>query len=198
MYNFPTYFYKSHIVKKYCVYVIVRKRIQNEDRYISLRFVSRTFESMFDLDTNINHHLQRAVRDAGRLAEDQSGPAAQLSVARFGGSMEVIVTEQDGIAIVELAGRMDATTTPEFENATRALLEAGKQRLLIDMSRLEYISSAGLRGILGLVKALKACAGKLAFCSLQPMTAEVFRISGFNAMLTVRDSRQEALAALAG
>ena len=139
-----------------------------------------------------------AVRDAGRLAEDQSGPAAQLSVARFGGSMEVIVTEQDGIAIVELAGRMDATTTPEFENATRALLEAGKQRLLIDMSRLEYISSAGLRGILGLVKALKACAGKLAFCSLQPMTAEVFRISGVNAMLTGRDSRQEALAALAG
>ena len=57
--------------------------------------------------------------------------------------MEVIVTEQDGIAIVELAGRMDATTTPEFENATRALLEAGKQRLLIDMSRLEYISSWG-------------------------------------------------------
>lgn len=112
--------------------------------------------------------------------------------------MEVIVTEQDGIAIVELAGCMDATTTPEFDNATRALLETGKQRLLIDMSRLEYISSAGLRGILGLVKALKACAGKLAFCSLQPMTAEVFRISGFNAMLTVRDSRQEALAALAG
>ena len=104
--------------------------------------------------------------------------------------MEVIVTEQDGIAIVELAGRMDATTTPEFENATRALLEAGKQRLLIDMSRLEYISSAGLRGILGLVKALKACTGKLAFCSLQPMTAEVFRISGFNAMLT-RQKEQE-------
>ena len=132
------------------------------------------------------------------LAMGKSGPAAQLPVARFGGSMEVIVTEQDGIAIVELAGRMDATTTPEFDNATRALLETGKQRLLIDMSRLEYNSTAGLRGILGLVKALKACAGKLAFCSLQPMTAEVFRISGFNAMLTVRDSRQEALAALAG
>ena len=43
--------------------------------------------------------------------------------------MEVIVTEQDGIAIVELAGRMDATTTPEFENATRALLEAGNEIL---------------------------------------------------------------------
>ena len=92
----------------------------------------------------------------------------------------------------------DRTVLVGAEDETAALLEAGKQRLLIDMSRLEYISSAGLRGILGLVKALKACAGKLAFCSLQPMTAEVFRISGFNAMLTVRDSRQEALAALAG
>lgn len=112
--------------------------------------------------------------------------------------MEIKVTEQDGIVIVELAGRMDATTTPEFESATRALLAEGKKCLLIDMARLEYISSAGLRGILVLVKALKACSGKLAFCSLQPMAAEVFRISGFNAMLTVRDSREDALSALAG
>lgn len=53
------------------------------------------------------------------------------------------------------------------------------------MADLEYISSAGLRGILGLVKSIKAASGRLAFCSLQPMAAEVFRISGFNAMLTV-------------
>ena len=50
-----------------------------------------------------------------------------------------------------------------------------KQRWLIDMSRLEYISSAGLRGILGLVKALKACAGKLAFCSAE-MTDETGKV----------------------
>ncbi len=112
--------------------------------------------------------------------------------------MEVSITEQDGTTIMELAGRMDATTTAEFENATRALLTEGKTRLLIDMARLEYISSAGLRGILGLVKALKPVSGKVAFCSLLPMTAEVFRISGFNAILTVCGSRQEALAALAG
>lgn len=112
--------------------------------------------------------------------------------------MEVTITEESGIVIVSLAGRMDATTTAEFDSATRALLTGGKTRLLIDMASLEYISSAGLRGILGLVKALKAAGGKLAFCSLQTMTAEVFRISGFNAMLTVCGSRQEALAALAG
>ena len=110
--------------------------------------------------------------------------------------MEVKITEQDGIAVLELVGRMDATTTPEFESAAQALLVEGKKRLLVDMAQLEYISSAGLRGVLGLVKALKASAGKLAFCSLQPMAAEVFRISGFSAMLTVCDSRQNAFKAL--
>ena len=110
--------------------------------------------------------------------------------------MEIRATEQDGIDILALAGRMDATTTPEFESAARALLAQGKNRVIVDMADLEYISSAGLRGILGLVKSIKAASGRLAFCSLQPMAAEVFRISGFNAMLTVRGSREEALRAL--
>lgn len=110
--------------------------------------------------------------------------------------MEIRATEQDGIDILALAGRMDATTTPEFESAARALLAQGKNRVIVDMADLEYISSAGLRGILGLVKSIKAASGRLAVCSLQPMAAEVFRISGFNAMLTVCGSREEALRAL--
>ena len=110
--------------------------------------------------------------------------------------MEIRATEQDGIDILALAGRMDATTTPEFESAARALLAQGKNRVIVDMADLEYISSAGLRGIRGLVKSIKAASGRLAFCSLQPMAAEVFRISGFNAMLTVCASREEALRAL--
>ena len=107
--------------------------------------------------------------------------------------MEVKVTEQDGIAILELVGRMDATTTPEFESTSQALLAAGQRKLLVDMTQLEYISSAGLRGILGLVKGAKGLSGKLAFCALSPMVAEVFRISGFSSILTVCDSRQDAV-----
>ena len=85
--------------------------------------------------------------------------------------MEIKATEQDGISVLTLSGRMDATTTPEFESAARALLVQGK---------------------------IKAASGKLAFCSLQPMAAEVFRISGFNAMLTVCGTREDALCALRG
>lgn len=112
--------------------------------------------------------------------------------------MEIRETEQDGISILAPVGRMDATTTPEFESAGQALLAQQKKLIVIDMADLEYISSAGLRGILGLVKSVKAASGKLAFCALQPMAAEVFRISGFSAMLTVCATREEALSSLAG
>lgn len=110
--------------------------------------------------------------------------------------MEIRETATDGISVLALSGRMDAVTAPEFEDAAKALLDKGATRIVVDMAGLEYVSSAGLRGILGLVKAVRAKAGGLAFCSLQPMAAEVFRISGFTAMLTIRDSREEALAAL--
>ncbi|MBQ3059346.1 MAG: STAS domain-containing protein [Desulfovibrio sp.] len=111
--------------------------------------------------------------------------------------MEIVITDEEGVTLLELSGRMDATTAAEFDNAVRALPRQGA-RLLIDMAGLEYISSAGLRSILGLVKSVRTSAGKLAFCALQPMVAEVFRISGFTAMLAVCDSRDEARVALRG
>lgn len=110
--------------------------------------------------------------------------------------MEVKVTVQDGIAVLELAGRMDATTAPEFSGASQTILAEGNTRLIVDMTQLEYVSSAGLREILGLVKRIKALSGKLAFCGLKPVVAEVFRISGFSAIMTVCDSRQDAIKAL--
>lgn len=110
--------------------------------------------------------------------------------------MKINVTEQNGASIMALEGRMDATTTAVFESASRGLLDNDTRKVVVDMTALEYISSAGLRGILGMVKSMKAASGALAFCGLQPMVAEVFRISGFNAILSVYDTLDAALAAL--
>jgi anti-anti-sigma factor len=53
-----------------------------------------------------------------------------------------------------------------------------------------------LRSLLNLAKTAKAAQGKLCFCCLQPMVAEVFRISGFDRMLSVHDDREAGLTAL--
>ena len=110
--------------------------------------------------------------------------------------MQVQTEERGGVSILALTGRMDATTANVFEEACRALLNAGAKKIVVDLGGIAYISSAGLRVILSMVKASKGTAATLAFCSMQTMVAEVFRISGFSSMLPVYATRDEAVGAL--
>ena len=105
--------------------------------------------------------------------------------------MQVVTSEQGCVGIIALTGRIDATTASSFETSCRELLDS-----VVDLGGVEYISSAGLRVILTMVKASKAAAATLAFCSMQSMVAEVFKISGFSSMLPIYATRDEAVSAL--
>ncbi|WP_353150620.1 STAS domain-containing protein [Pollutimonas bauzanensis] len=98
------------------------------------------------------------------------------------------------ILVVSTAGQINSANAAELESELLALVEQGEHRWVLDMGRLDYISSAGLRVVLLLAKRLKEKAGRLVLCSLQPHVHEVFDISGFLAILTVVDTRAEALA----
>ena len=87
--------------------------------------------------------------------------------------------------ILFLTGRMDAGNAGEFNTAFGEVLEKKPPVLIIDMENLEYISSAGLRSTLTLIKAAKAVNTQLRFCAMQPMVANVFKVSGFSAMLPI-------------
>ena len=83
-----------------------------------------------------------------------------------------------------------------YRKDRRELLDSGAKKVVVDLGGVEYISSAGLRVILTMVKASKAAAATLAFCSMQSMVAEVFKISGFSSMLPIYATRDEAVSAL--
>ena len=106
--------------------------------------------------------------------------------------MQVVTSEQGCVGIIALTGRIDATTASSFETSCRELLDSGAKKVVVDLGGVEYISSAGLRVILTMVKASKAAAATLAFCSM----AEVFKISGFSSMLPIYATRDEAVSAL--
>lgn len=108
--------------------------------------------------------------------------------------MDITVLQQGDATILALSGRMDATTVGDFEQAWRDRIDAGETRIVVDLAGIEYISSAGLRGILALLKMCKSKGGRLAFCSMGSMVAEVFKISGFTAMLSIHDNRDGAVA----
>lgn len=110
--------------------------------------------------------------------------------------MHIKTQEQNGILVVKPAGSMDATTTSIFVTACQEQLDTGKNKMAVDLSGIEYMSSAGLRGILTILKASRATGSTVAFCCLQPMVAEVFKISGFTSMMTITDTLDAALASL--
>jgi len=107
--------------------------------------------------------------------------------------MEISTKKENNAVVVSVKGRMDAVTSPEFEKSLSALIATGENTFLINLSQLEYISSAGLRGILTIAKQLKAKDGKIFFAALQGAVKDVFQISGFGTIFKIFETEEEAL-----
>ena len=86
-------------------------------------------------------------------------------------------------ATVAVAGRLDTQTAPEFEKELDTVF-AGLKELTLDMSGLEYVSSAGLRVILKAQKIMNA-QGSMKLTGVNDSIMEVFDITGFLDILTI-------------
>jgi anti-anti-sigma factor len=102
--------------------------------------------------------------------------------------MEIHNRVENGILIIAIAGRLDAATSPVAEGEINKALEGEQNRLLFDLSGLEYLSSGGLRVILSASKEIKRRDGKVALAALNQYVYEIFEVSGFTSMITIKDS----------
>lgn len=104
--------------------------------------------------------------------------------------------EQSGdVVIVKLAGRLDSVAAQPAEESFAQVLANGAPRLAIDMSKLEYISSAGLRVLLVMAKKVQQAKGKVVLFGLAANVREVFSISGFDRIFAIQSDAASALAA---
>ena len=126
-----------------------------------------------------------------------AGPRARRPDDRRGTSMNIEVAEErDGDVLVLLpVGRLDSGNARSFESIVMDFISSGERHLVIDFSRLDFISSSGLRVLLIAAKALKAGEGTIVLCSMKNHIEEVFRISGFHRILPIKPSREGALEA---
>ena len=109
--------------------------------------------------------------------------------------MQVFTRTSNDIHIVAIAGSLDSTTSPEAQKSLDAVV-AGAKKVVLDFSQLDYISSAGLRILLGAAKQLRASGGKLGMFGLNQSVKEVFEISGFSSILPIYQTEGEALGAM--
>ncbi len=109
--------------------------------------------------------------------------------------MEITAERHGETLIAKTEGRVDGTNAREFQTALEESLNDSESGVILDMEKLSYISSAGLRVILLMAKTLQGKNTKFAVCSLSNSIQEVFQISGFDKIITVHTSQAEALAA---
>ena len=112
--------------------------------------------------------------------------------------MEIIVERENDTAVFKVPGRIDSANALEFQEDLRNSIQETDRVVILDFSGLSYISSAGLRVILMITKEIVRRGANLAICSLSELVQEIFQVSGFDKIITVRPSREEAVAALRG
>jgi anti-sigma B factor antagonist len=92
---------------------------------------------------------------------------------------------EQGLSVLALEGYLDAHTAPEFEKQVQAEFEAGRVQLVVECSRLSYISSAGLGVFMSFIEEIRAAGGDIKICGLAPKVFQVFDILGFSALFDI-------------
>lgn len=106
--------------------------------------------------------------------------------------MNLNFTEVNNFTVVQIIGRIDTITAPDFENNIMKLMSEGVSKLIFDCSKLDYVSSSGLRVFLMAQKKISAIKGVLKVCCLQPSIKEIFDISGFSQIFSIEDTIETA------
>ncbi len=110
--------------------------------------------------------------------------------------MDITESKRSGVVVLGIAGRIDANNVAVFEEKLLGLIAAGERRFIVDCSRLDYISSAGLHTLLVAAKRLAPTGGKLALSAPQELIKEILDIAGFSSIFPIYRTHEDALTAL--
>lgn len=101
--------------------------------------------------------------------------------------LDIIKSNQDNTYEFNLVGRLDTTTSPTLANEIQAVYDKGADKIILNIEKLDYVSSAGLRVILSTQKKMNSINGTLIIRHPKEMVTEVFEATGFCDILTIEN-----------
>jgi len=110
--------------------------------------------------------------------------------------MEITEIRNDATIIVGIDGRLDTTNYGILENKLMTLLDGGQLMIIVDCSKMEYISSSGLRVFLLALKKITLMKGRFILSDLQETIREIFEIAGFTSIFEIYKTKEEAIKAM--
>lgn len=101
--------------------------------------------------------------------------------------MDIVIKEENGCVKALLSGRLDTAAAVEVAPDFNKLSEKADKEIILDFAHLEYISSSGLRLLIGLRKDSAAKGGKIIIENINGTIRNVFTMTGFYSLFEIRD-----------
>ncbi len=102
------------------------------------------------------------------------------------------------ITLVKMHGSLASTTAGQGNEEMKKILDAGTKKIVLNLGDLDYMSSAGMRVLLLTSKLLSNDRGEMKICEAKGVVGEALTTSGFNSMIQLYNTEEEAIAALKG
>jgi len=106
--------------------------------------------------------------------------------------------EGEGTAVISLVGEVDVANTQQVREAALGLLSGGITRLIVDLSRTDYMDSAGLGLLVGLQRRLREANGALGLAGLKAQVQRVFDVTKLNRIFAIYDDVETAVKEVGG
>ncbi|MFZ2473382.1 MAG: STAS domain-containing protein [Methanothrix sp.] len=110
--------------------------------------------------------------------------------------MEIIHSLIEDIPVLFVSGKIDAVTSKDLETALIGLIDQNKRFLIINMEKVEFLSSSGLRVLMASLNKLKHRDGDLLLAALQPFVKDVFFLTGASRFFSIYPNQGEAINSL--
>ena len=98
--------------------------------------------------------------------------------------------------VVAVTGEIDLFTAPELKAVLSEAVEAGRTRIVVDLTETTFLDSTALGVLIGAVKRLRSRDGVLTIVNTDANIAKTFEITGLDQIFTIRATRDEAIRAL--
>lgn len=103
------------------------------------------------------------------------------------------VSKLDSVTLMEVSGRIDSMTANELGDALTQAIAGGGTRLVLDLSSVEYMSSAGLRELVSAYKKTQREAGDLRLAQPSHRVQEILEMAGLDSVFQIFPNRTEAV-----
>ncbi len=108
--------------------------------------------------------------------------------------MKITQRAEGDVTVFVPEGRIDTQAATDMDQALQAAVSEGRNNLVVDMSGVEYISSAGLRALAAVLVRSRAEGGDMKLAALNQRVTRVFSIIGFDVLMSVHDTPEAAVA----